>query len=168
MAQSSRRPERHGALPKRSRRVHDQIRVQINPGEAYQNSQRETAFAGEETRFSAHPEARLCNAHPARHGRHSKTCPMARPCKPSKHGSLLARGSCREVGDDGIVGSAQRSARPIPPTGQAAGYAAVQTIDHVMRCPEPPNRPDSAAAGWRLHITMDGAYLRMSQGVRQS
>src|SRR5262249_24579599 len=37
--------------------------------------------------------------------------------------------------------------------------AAVQTIDHVMRRPGQPNRLDSAAAGWRLHITMDGAYF---------
>jgi transposase len=29
-----------------------------------------------------------------------------------------------------------------------------------MRRPEPPTRADSAAPGRRLHITMDGAYLR--------
>jgi|SRR5581483_4015860 len=162
LAQSPRRPERHGALPQCSRRPHDQIRVQIHSGEASQNSQREAAFAGEETCVSAHPEARLRNAHPARHGRYSKSRPVARPCKPSEHGSLLARRSCREVGDDGIVGSAQRSARPIPPTRQATGDAAIQTIDHVMRRPEPPNRLDSAVALWRLHITMDGAYFLRS------
>jgi len=36
-----------------------------------------------------------------------------------------------------------------------------------MRRPEPPNRLDSAAAGWRLHITMDGAYLRFCAAAQK-
>ena len=75
---------------------------------------------------------------------HWKSIHTARLDQPA--GRLLTRGSCREVGEDGIVGPAHSSARQIPPRTQVAGDAAVQTTDHVMHRPEPPSRPDSAVA----------------------
>jgi integrase/recombinase XerD len=56
-----------------------------NPGETRQNSQRKAAFAGQKTRFSPHFEARLRDAHLARHWRYSKGCPVVGACKPSEH-----------------------------------------------------------------------------------
>jgi transposase len=36
-----------------------------------------------------------------------------------------------------------------------------------MRRPVPPKWPDSAAPGWRLHIKMDGAYLRFCAAAQK-
>lgn len=61
-------------------------------------------------------------------GRSSKGRSMAGTRQPPKHGGLPSRRCYREVGGDGVAGSAQYSARPIPPAVQIAGDAAAQPI----------------------------------------